>query len=201
MSGEKSNIETSLRRRMKLLRWTADEGLSQVREIAGELSKCLASGGAVFVCGNGGSASQAEHLAGELVGRFKKERDSLRVFALTADSAVVTALANDYGYDEVFSRQLNGMARRGDCLLALSTSGESKNIVKACETAKKKGARVFALTGQGGGTVGAVSEACLAVPDSDTARIQEIHLLAIHLICQLVEESMTSPATSRSGNV
>lgn len=197
MSGEKNTIETSLHRRMKLFEWIAGEGLSRVRDIADELSKCLADGGAVFVCGNGGSASQAEHLAGELVGRFKKERDSFRVFALTADSAVVTALANDYGYDEVFSRQLNGMARKGDGLLALSTSGESKNIVRACETAKKKGARVFALTGQGGGTVGVVSDVCLAVPDSDTARIQEIHLVAIHLICELVEEAMTSSDTSR----
>jgi len=182
-------MEASFEKRKELLQWAQADGLSQVRHIADGISTCLAAGGTVYVCGNGGSASQAEHLAGELVGRFKKERDAFPAFALTADSAVVTAIANDYGYDEVFARQLHGIARKGDCVLALSTSGESKNIVKACGVAKKKGAKAYALTGQGGGAVGEMCDLFVAVPDSDTARIQEIHLLAIHLICELVEDS------------
>ena len=158
---------------------------------AGEMfTRSLKAGGTIYACGNGGSATQAQHFTAELVGRFKMDRPCLRAVALNDNHAILTSLANDYDFDEIFARQVSGLAEQDDCLLALSTSGESENIVRACAAAADNGVHVVALTGQAGGRVAAGSEIALKVPDPDTARIQEMHLLIIHLVCQLVESAM-----------
>jgi phosphoheptose isomerase len=173
-----------------LTKHLVEKGAPVIEEIAGEIATCLGAGGTAFACGNGGSASQAEHFAGELLGRFNLDRRALPVFALSQNSAVLTAIANDSVYPLVFSRQLEGLGSRGDCLIALSTSGTSANIVEACKTAKNIGMKVFSLTGSGGGTVKTHSKATLEVPSTNTARIQEIHLIALHVICHIVEERL-----------
>ena len=188
-----SNLKEIIAARRKLHDWLGDHGLSGVRDMARGITKALTAGGSVFVCGNGGSASQAEHFAAELVGRFKKDRTSLRVFALSTNSSVVTSVSNDYGYANVYSHQLEGMGSKTDLLLALSTSGSSENVVRACKTAAARGMKVYALTGEEGGAVASNSDMTLKIPDTDTPRIQEIHLVILHLICEQVEEEIFSP--------
>jgi D-sedoheptulose 7-phosphate isomerase len=184
------DIASSMESRRRLLDWLADSGWPEVRGFAGDLAESLRRGGAVFTCGNGGSASQAEHFAAELSGRFKLDRRSLPVFALSTNTSSVTAIANDFGFAEMFARQVEGIGKPGDTLVALSTSGESPNIIRACETARRKGMRVCALTGKSGGALASLCDRAIRVPDTDTARIQEMHLTALHLACQLVEEAL-----------
>jgi D-sedoheptulose 7-phosphate isomerase len=186
--------------RRRLLAWLEEQVAGDVRTIAEALTRCLAGGGTVFACGNGGSASQAEHFVAELSGRFRRERRALSAQALSANSSAVTAIANDYGFAEVFSRQLDGCARSVDCLLVLSTSGHSENVINACHTGRENGVRVFALTGETGGALASLAEVTLKVPDTDTARIQEVHLAALHVICQQVEENVFAPSPSRTDN-
>jgi D-sedoheptulose 7-phosphate isomerase len=185
-------------KRKELLEWAGEKAFSKIEAMAAGMVERLSRGGSVFACGNGGSASQAEHFAAELAGRFKQDRKSLSAWALSINSSSVTAIANDYGFSEIFARQLEGIATEKDCLLALSTSGNSENVVKACQVAKRGGMRIYAMTGHGGGLLAGNSDLTLEVPDTDAARIQEIHLLAVHLICQIVEERMFSPARSPS---
>lgn len=168
--------------------------------MAESLTRCLASGGTVFACGNGGSAAQAEHFVAELCGRFQRERRAFSALALSANSSAVTAIANDYGFSQVFARQLEGTAKAGDCLVVFSTSGTSENVVNACRTARDNGMGIFALTGETGGLVAGTADVTMRVPDTDTARIQEIHLVALHLICQAVEESVFAPSRARTDN-
>ena len=193
--GNINDIElTSLiRSRSGLIELLADDETENIRTIAAALAECLAGGGSVYTCGNGGSASQAEHFSAELVGRFYKDRPALPVFSLSENGAVLSSLANDYSFDEVFSHQIDGMGNEGDCLFALSTSGNSENIVRACKKAKEKGLRVFALTGEGGGRVAPECELAVMIPDSDTPKIQEMHLVVVHLLCQLVEYALFAP--------
>jgi D-sedoheptulose 7-phosphate isomerase len=144
----------------------------------------------VYSCGNGGSASQSAHLATELVGRFKKERSALRAVSLTDNAALLTALANDYSYDDVFAHQIAGLARPGDVLLALSTSGNSECVVRACRAGREAGAHVIGLTGRGGGRMGEFCDRVIAVDHDDTPLIQEIHLIVIHVLCETVESEI-----------
>lgn len=158
---------------------------------AGEvLVRSLEGGGSVFACGNGGSASQAAHFVGELVGRFKRERRALRAFSLAENAATLTAISNDYEFDDVFARQLRGILRPGDCLVALSTSGESENVVRACLAAREAKGRVVALTGDKGGRVAAESDVAILAPVSDTPLVQEVHLAVVHLLCEIVEDAL-----------
>jgi D-sedoheptulose 7-phosphate isomerase len=167
------------------------EGVAaEVTEVAAGVADCLRAGGTVYACGNGGSATQAAHFAGELVGRFKRDRRALPAVALSDNVAVMTALANDYGYDDVFARQIRGVGRSGDCLLALSTSGTSANVVRACTAAREAGVRVYGLTGAAGGEVAAASDVAVRVGFDDTALVQEVHLMVIHLVCELVEKDL-----------
>lgn len=150
------------------------------------MADCLRSGGKVMACGNGGSAADAQHFAAELIGRFERERQELAAIALTTDSSILTAVGNDYSYDEVFTKQVRGLGKRGDILLAISTSGNSKNVVKAIESAKKLGIKVIALTGNGGGKIATLLDADdihLCAPSTRTARIQETHLVLLHSLC------------------
>ena len=151
---------------------------------------CLRSGGKVMACGNGGSAADAQHFAAELIGRFEREREELAAIALTTDTSILTAVGNDYSYDEVFSKQVRGLGKKGDILLGISTSGNSKNVVKAIEAAKKIGINIIALTGNGGGKIASLLDANdihLCVPSNRTARIQETHLVLLHGLCDGVD--------------
>ena len=149
----------------------------------------------VLVCGNGGSAADAQHIAGELVGRFLKERRGLNVIALSANPAVLTAWANDYDYASVFARQVEAHGRPGGVLLALSTSGNSANVVQAAEVARAEQMKVIAFTGEGGGKLGPLAHALLAVPSKHTPRIQEGHLALYHYLCEMVEATVAASDT------
>ena len=154
------------------------------------MAQCLQSGGKVMACGNGGSAADAQHFAAELIGRFERERQELAAIALTTDSSILTAVGNDYSYDEVFSKQVRGLGKKGDVLLAISTSGNSKNVVKAIEAAKKIGIKIIALTGNGGGKIATLldkEDIHLCAPSTRTARIQETHLVLLHGLCDGVD--------------
>lgn len=168
------------------------ETVQRMGTIAVGMVECLQQGRVVYACGNGGSATQAAHFAAELVGRFRKNRRALPAFALNENSAVVTSLANDYSFEDVFAHQIAGIGQRGDCLLALSTSGKSPNVVRACRAASEKGLHVFALTGAGGGDVARHAEVTVAVPTSDTPHVQELHLAILHILCHVVEAEMFS---------
>ncbi|MBD8935732.1 MAG: D-sedoheptulose 7-phosphate isomerase [Anaeroglobus sp.] len=147
----------------------------------------LEKGRKILICGNGGSAADSQHMAAEFVGRFVKERQSLPALALTVDTSLLTAVGNDYGFDCVFSRQVEGLGQEGDVLISISTSGNSANVVKAVKTAKEKGLFVIGMTGENGGILAKESDLCLAVPSQVTARIQEMHIMIIHMICEIAE--------------
>lgn len=167
---------------------------SVIARIAELCVHALQSGGKVMFCGNGGSAADSQHLAAEFVGRYKMERRALHAVALTVDTSVLTAVGNDYGYDEVFRRQVEGIGRAGDVLIGLSTSGNSTNVLRAFEQAGEMGISTVALTGAGGGLMQKVADVCLAVPSSVTNHIQEMHITAGHLVCELVEKSVCAGA-------
>ena len=161
--------------------------LAQIERIAVEVKKALANGNKVLFCGNGGSAADSQHLAAEFVGRFQKERVGLPAIALTVDTSILTAVANDYGYDTVFARQIQALGNDGDVLVGLSTSGNSKNVLAAIDVAKAKGMQCIGLTAQGGGKMAEVCDICMSVPGPVTARAQEIHILIGHILCELVD--------------
>jgi D-sedoheptulose 7-phosphate isomerase len=154
------------------------------------LAATLRAGGKVLACGNGGSAADAQHFAAELINRFEIERAPLAAVALTTDSSTLTSIANDYAYEQVFSKQVRGIARRGDALLAISTSGNSTNVLEAMRAARELGVRTIALTGNGGGKMGALvspDDVHICVPHKRTARIQEVHLLVLHCLCDGID--------------
>jgi len=151
----------------------------------------LRSDGAIYFCGNGGSAADAQHLAAELSGRFLKNRRPLPGISLTTNSSALTAIGNDFGYDEVFSRQLEGVARKGDVLVSLSTSGNSPNVVKAVDVARARGMKTIGLTGERESALSAKCDICLRVPSPSTPRIQEMHILIGHILCELAENAVT----------
>ena len=160
-------------------------------EIAADIiAKSLTSGGTIFWCGNGGSAADSQHIAAEFVGRFKKDRRPLRSIALTTDSSVLTCVANDYSYEEIFSRQLDALGRDGDILVAITTSGKSENIKQALIQAQNMGIKTIGLLGKKGGECKDYSDISLIVPSDITARIQETHILIEHLLCELVEHKL-----------
>jgi D-sedoheptulose 7-phosphate isomerase len=151
----------------------------------------LAAGGKLLIAGNGGSAADAQHIAAELTGRFLRERKPLPALALHANSSALTAIGNDYGYEHVFARELAAHARQGDVLLAISTSGGSKNILRAIKEARERKVAVIGMTGESGGAMRSACDLCLCVPSKSTARIQEMHIMIGHTICELLEEGMT----------
>ena len=171
-------------------------GFDRLRALAPEIAAAgqilvdaIQSGGKVMFCGNGGSAADAQHLAAELSGRFLHDRRPLSGLALTTDTSALTAIGNDYGYEHTFSRQLRGLGRKGDALVAISTSGNSANVLKAIEAAREIGIKVVGLTGAGGGKMGEACDRCLKVPAERTDHIQEMHITVGHLLCGIVEEA------------
>jgi len=171
----------------------ACEGLlDKTAEAAQWIAQSLAAGGLVAFCGNGGSAAQAQHFAAEIVGRFRRERPAYRALALTTDTSVLTAVGNDYSFDDVFARQVEGLLREGDVLVGLSTSGAATNVCKAFELGRTKGVRLVAMTGRDGGPLARLADLELRVPGQATARIQEAHLFLGHLFCDTVEAALSS---------
>jgi D-sedoheptulose 7-phosphate isomerase len=154
------------------------------------IANALAAGNKLLVCGNGGSAADSQHLASELTGRFIQERKPLAAVSLTTDSSALTCIGNDYSFDEVFARQLRALGRPGDVLVAISTSGNSANVRRAVEDARALGMPVVGLLGRDGGAIKPLSDVAIVVPDTATARIQEAHILVIHTLCGLVEQTL-----------
>jgi len=161
----------------------------KIEEASDIVANTLKSGKTIFIAGNGGSATMATHISGEFLGRFKKERKSLPSISLAADTAALTAIANDYGYDFIFSRQLEGLAKRGDLLITLTTSGNSENLIKAMGAAKNLSVRTISLSGKDGGRMKGMADLEIIIPSNNTPRIQETHLLILHIICELSEKN------------
>jgi D-sedoheptulose 7-phosphate isomerase len=151
------------------------------------ISDALRAGHKLLVFGNGGSAADAQHVAAELVGRFQRERAAMAAIALTVDSSILTAVSNDYSFKQVFARQVEGLGRRGDVAMGISTSGESPNVVAALQSAKALGLKTIALTGRDGGSVGRAAEIHVNVPDQNTQRVQEAHMTLLHVMCEVIE--------------
>lgn len=161
----------------------------RVLEVGRQLSESLQEGGRALAFGNGGSAADAQHLAAELVGRFRRERPGLSALALGADPSVVTALGNDLGFESVFRRQVEAHGRRGDVAIGFTTSGRSANVVEGLQAARSRGLVTVGLTGDGGGDLAGLVHHLFAVPHTDTARIQEVHIMVVHMLCQIVDEA------------
>lgn len=188
MSQIKQLINNSIGVKQQLL---ADEKLmSVVEESISIITSAFKNGNKVLFCGNGGSAADAQHLAAEFSGRFYIDRPALPAEALHCNTSYLTAVANDYSYDLIYARLLQGIGNKGDVVIGLSTSGNSKNVIKAFEVAKEKGMVTIGFTGATGGSMKSVSDYLLNVPSTDTPRIQECHMLVGHIICQLVEENL-----------
>ncbi|HEX2442525.1 MAG TPA: SIS domain-containing protein [Vicinamibacterales bacterium] len=166
--------------------------LAPVVRAAHAIRSALDAGQAVLTCGNGGSAADAEHFAAELVGKFQRERSGFRAVALTADSSVLTSVGNDYGFENIFARQIEAIGRRDDVVVGISTSGRSPNMVRGFEAARAAGLTTIALTGGDGGPLGRAAEIHVNVPESSTPRVQEVHRTLLHAICQLVEQDAGS---------
>jgi len=194
------NADSLSARGAALLRSGLDEHLDVFRHLttlgpviqqAGSLiAATLSQGGKLLLCGNGGSASDSQHIAAELTGRFLKDRRPLAAVALTTDTSALTSIANDYSFDEVFSRQVMGLGRKGDCLLAISTSGNSRNVLRAVDAARAAGIRVIGLLGRDGGALRTLCDVAIVVPSATTARIQEAHIFIGHTLCAMVEEAL-----------
>ncbi len=175
------------RQTIELVREALAEPIKKISQL---LAQSLANGGTLFWCGNGGSAADSQHLAAELVGRFKKNRRALRSIALTTDTSVLTCVANDYSYDDIFARQVEALGRPGDVLIGISTSGNSENVLRAFKAAKQMGLMTIALLGKGGGSAKALTDHALVIPSDSTARIQEAHILIGHILCELIEQEL-----------
>jgi len=184
----RKTIEESIELKQKIL---SDENLLElIQSATDEITDCFRNGGKVLFCGNGGSAADAQHLAAEFSGRFYYDREPLFAEALHVNTSYLTAVANDYSFDEVYSRLVKGKGKKGDILVGISTSGNSQNIVRAFETANKIGMITVGLTGESGGKMKELCDYLLNVPSQDTPRIQEIHILMGHIICEHVEANI-----------
>ena len=174
-----------------VIRQTAYSLAPDIVTVAEHIINTLQNGGKVLTCGNGGSAADAQHFAAELVGRYRRERPGWSAIALTVDSSVLTSLCNDYGFEQVFAHQVQALGRPGDILVAISTSGRSKNVLAAVEAASALGIRTVGLTGQGTSKLGEIVDHHLPIPSTNTAFIQQAHIAVIHIICELVEERLS----------
>lgn len=182
------NIKESIDAKNRLL---ADSRIGElIEKVCGLCIEAYQKGNKILVCGNGGSASDALHMTGELVGRYKIERAGIPAISLNSNAAVMTALGNDYDYDSIFAKQVTALGVKGDILFSISTSGNSSNAVLACRQAAKQGLTTIALTGEGGGKLKEICDYTINVPSSNTPRIQEMHILIIHIICGIIEKEL-----------
>ena len=184
----KQRISDSIEVKQQLLE--NEELINRVAELANEIVYSIANDGKIVLCGNGGSASDALHFAGEIVGRFVKERKAWPAVVLNADVASMTAIANDYGYDDVFARQAEGHVKLGDVFIGISTSGNSENVYRAMLKAKDIGAKTACLVGKDGGKIGREADLSIIVPCNVTARVQECHINIIHILCEMAEDML-----------
>jgi len=190
MSTALEQIRASLEALAGLAARVSADQAEEIAAIADRYEVTLRGGGTLFFAGNGGSAADAQHLATEYVVRYQTTRPAMRAIALTTDTSLLTACANDLGFDEVFSRQVEALAEPGDLLVLHSTSGESPNVIRAAQAAKARGVSVVAFVGRGGGQLKDLADVALVIPAADTARIQELHLAIEHVICDLVEDRL-----------
>jgi len=186
----KKTVEHIFAESIKVKQETLKKNLGQIIKAAETIISAITSGHKIFFCGNGGSAADSQHIAAEFVGRFQKERKAWPAIALTTDSSSLTALGNDYSFDIVFSRQLQALGQKGDVLIAISTSGNSKNVLEALRQAKAMGISAIGVTGGSGGQLAPLSDIAIIAASSKTARIQESHLVIFHSICELVENTL-----------
>jgi len=184
-------INSSFEEGLELRKVVAHSCGKAIFEAAELITKCLSSGGKLLFFGNGGSAADAQHLAAEFVGRFVRERRGLPAIALTTDSSILTAVSNDYGFDRVFARQIEALANAGDLTIAISTSGNSPNVLEAVKAAKERNLRTVGLSGRDGGTLAQLADVTIAVPSTSTARIQECHIAIGHIFCELVDREFS----------
>jgi len=184
-------METTIRQRVRehteAVARLDDSHIAAIAAAAELLNECLDAARTVYICGNGGSAADAQHIACELVGRFLRERRALPAVALSTDTSILTAVANDYGFEPVFARQVEALVRHGDVLWALSTSGNSRNVIAAAEIARRQGGRVLGFVGGDGGKLAEMADVCFLAPTSGSFAVQQIHQIAYHLVCELVE--------------
>ncbi len=185
----KKQIIEAVETHKKMIAELQESGIETLAAAAEAITKALKQDGRVYICGNGGSAADAQHIAAELVGRFARERKGLPAVALTTDTSIITSISNDYGYENVFARQVEALVREGDILWAISTSGSSANVIAAVKLAKAKGACVLAFTGRDNSELEQIADICFCANDKSTARSQEIHQVAYHIICDIVEQS------------
>jgi D-sedoheptulose 7-phosphate isomerase len=188
----KKNVVEAIEAHKKMTAEFEKSGIEIIVAIAEAITKTLKQNGTVYLCGNGGSAADAQHIAGELVGRFRRERKALAAVALSTDTSIITSIANDYSYEKIFARQVEALVKENDILWAFSTSGSSENIIAAVQKTKEKGANVIAFTGKTNSKLERISDLCFCANAESTARSQEIHQLAYHIICDLVEQSFTN---------
>ena len=180
------DVEAALAGHRRAVDAVADMGAG-LHRAAETLQRTFASGGRLYICGNGGSASDAQHFAAELTGRYVRDRPGYPAVALTTDTSALTAIGNDYGFERIFARQLESLGRPGDCLVAISTSGHSANVMAAVESARREGIGTIGLLGRDGGALATAVDQALVVPVSETARVQEAHILILHLLCESLE--------------
>jgi len=182
-------LRSTLAETIALHQRVSDGDLAPVAAAAAAIASAVNAGGKLLVFGNGGSAADAQHVASELVGRFERERRAIAAIALTTDASIVTSVANDYGFERVFARQVEALGARGDVALGISTSGASANVVAALDAAAARGLTTIALTGRDGGAVGRAAAIHINVPSASTARVQEVHRTLLHVLCDLVEQA------------
>ena len=188
----KNEILNELQKSQSLITAIINDNLLQenIEEVVNRMIQCFENGNKVLFCGNGGSAADSQHLAAEFVARFNFDRPALNAIALTVDTSALTAIGNDYGYDYIFSRQVEALGVAGDILVGFSTSGRSKNVLAAFEVAKKQNITTIGMLGQDGRDIGNIADISLNMPSSETPKIQEGHIISGHIICALVEEKM-----------
>lgn len=186
-----SLINDSLQQHIEVFNSIISEHQDAIRGCAGIIWDTVSRGGKILLCGNGGSAADAQHIAAEFVGRYESERKALPAIALTTDTSALTALANDYDFERIFARQVEALATKGDCLIAISTSGNSPNVISAVMTARSRGCRVIGMTGAAGKKLASLCDAAIMVPSTRTARIQEGHIAIAHILCEIVDANLT----------
>jgi len=184
----KNQIKTSYEIKQKI--YGDEELMDLIVEVGNKLIEIYKNGNKLLIAGNGGSAADAQHIAGELVSKFYFDRPALSAIALTTDTSIITAIGNDYGYEKLFSRQIEANGVKGDAFLGISTSGNSKNIIEGLKVAKEKGLLTIGLTGESGGKMKELCDYCICVPSNETLRIQEAHILIGHILCSVIEEAI-----------
>ena len=190
MSTYSSLICNEINQHKEVLESLAKQDLEKIRISSIKVAQAIANGATIFFCGNGGSASDSQHIAAELIGRFKEDRRALAAISLSTDTSALTCIANDFGYSDIFSRQLEALGKKNDYLVAISTSGDSENVLQAIKTARILGMQILSLLGKGGGKAKAISDDSIIIPSNITARIQEMHILIGHIMCEIIEKEL-----------